>query len=69
MLEFNEPYTFASIWSTRGREVPLDVPICGFSGNSCPVSFMEQNGAIVIPVSVVFVLLVLLLVAAVVYNI
>uniref|UniRef100_A0A914XI99 guanylate cyclase n=1 Tax=Plectus sambesii TaxID=2011161 RepID=A0A914XI99_9BILA len=69
MLEFNEPYTSALIWSTRGGQAPLDVPICGFSGKSCPVSFMEQNGAIVIPVSVVFVLLVLLLVAAVVYNI
>uniref|UniRef100_A0A914XGJ1 Guanylate cyclase n=2 Tax=Plectus sambesii TaxID=2011161 RepID=A0A914XGJ1_9BILA len=69
MLEFNEPYTSASMWATRGGREPLDVPICGFFGNSCPVSFMEQNGAIVIPVSVVFVLLVLLLVAAVVYNI
>uniref|UniRef100_A0A914VG35 Guanylate cyclase n=1 Tax=Plectus sambesii TaxID=2011161 RepID=A0A914VG35_9BILA len=69
MLEFNEPYTSASMWATRGGREPLDVPICGFFGNSCPVSFMEQNGAIVIPVSVVFVLLVLLLIAAVVYNI
>ncbi|ETN82974.1 adenylate/guanylate cyclase catalytic domain protein [Necator americanus] len=31
-----------TIWSTRGGKKPLTMPICGYSGTECPLSFWEQ---------------------------
>uniref|UniRef100_A0A914UU88 Guanylate cyclase n=1 Tax=Plectus sambesii TaxID=2011161 RepID=A0A914UU88_9BILA len=69
MLELNEPYTTTSMWAERGGQRPLAVPICGFTGKQCPVSFIQANLALVAAVSVVFFILILLLIFAVVYMI
>ena len=47
-----------TVWEMRAGKVPLDVPICGFDGKSCPVDFWNDYAVYVIVAIVVASLLV-----------
>uniref|UniRef100_A0A914X8U3 guanylate cyclase n=1 Tax=Plectus sambesii TaxID=2011161 RepID=A0A914X8U3_9BILA len=68
MLELNNPYTLESVWTSRGGQKPLSVPICGYAGDNCPVSFMHQYFALVVSVSTIFALLLILVAVLIAYN-
>ncbi|CAJ0949081.1 unnamed protein product, partial [Mesorhabditis belari] len=38
----------ATIWINRGGVQPLATPICGFSGNSCPMTTWQQSGVYIV---------------------
>ncbi|KAE9553861.1 hypothetical protein FO519_002949, partial [Halicephalobus sp. NKZ332] len=42
-----------TVWEIRGGKVPLDVPLCGFAGNLCPVDFWANYYPYVIAAIVV----------------
>lgn len=57
-----------SIWSTRGGQRPRDIPICGFTGKTCPPTNMSYN-VIVIPVGVTILLSFIAIVSASIWTI
>ncbi|EGT33839.1 hypothetical protein CAEBREN_08948 [Caenorhabditis brenneri] len=50
-----------TVWHFYGYSRPLDTPICGFLGKSCPVSFWEQY-RILIVVAIILILLLMVLI-------
>lgn len=51
-----------AVWSYYGHSRPLDIPICGFLGKSCPVSFWEQYKILIFVAMAVIVLMVLIMI-------
>uniref|UniRef100_A0AC34QD27 Protein kinase domain-containing protein n=1 Tax=Panagrolaimus sp. JU765 TaxID=591449 RepID=A0AC34QD27_9BILA len=54
-----------SIWELQGGQTPLDVPLCGFDGKSCPIDFWSSYGIYVI---IAVVLVVVILIALILYS-
>ena len=48
-----------TVWEMRGGKAPLDVPICGFDGTSCPIDFWGDYAVYVIVAIVAVCLLII----------
>ncbi|CAD6198460.1 unnamed protein product [Caenorhabditis auriculariae] len=57
------------IWARRGGKRPLTTPICGFLGDKCPKSFMDQYGTLVIILGAVLGVILIALIFFVIYII
>ncbi|GMR31411.1 hypothetical protein PMAYCL1PPCAC_01606 [Pristionchus mayeri] len=59
----------SQLWISRGGVRPLNQPRCGFLGDQCPLSFMDQYLVIVIVAVVVFLLVICVLIGALLFVI
>ncbi|UMM15867.1 hypothetical protein L5515_013117 [Caenorhabditis briggsae] len=51
-----------TVWHFYSNHRPLDIPICGFLGKSCPVSFFQQYQLLIIVALVVIILMLITLI-------
>ncbi|PIC43519.1 hypothetical protein B9Z55_004226 [Caenorhabditis nigoni] len=53
---------FPTVWHFYSNHRPLDTPICGFLGKSCPVSFFQQYQLLIIVAIIVIILMLITLI-------
>lgn len=58
----------ATIWWMHGGVRPLDIPICGFTGNECPLTWASLYLAYIIIAIIVLLILLIIAIAFIVYS-
>lgn len=59
IMQYAPNMNYYSVWELQKGVVPLDVPICGFDGKSCPFEFWKDYGIYILIAVVVLAILAL----------